>query len=57
MALYLRRCANSWARMATTARNMGDSREAGFRGMAEALRRQSREAAREAREARRAVTA
>lgn len=55
MALYLRRCANSWAWMASAARRSGDPREAGFRNNADALRKQSREAAAEARAARRAV--
>lgn len=57
MALYFRRCANSWAWMATTARRNEDPREAGFRSKADAMRKQSREAAREAREARQAVPA
>lgn len=57
LALYFRRCANSLAWMATTARNMGDPREAGYRGNADAMRKQSRQAAAEARAARRAVPA
>lgn len=55
MALYLRRCANSWAWMARSARGMGDPREAGYRQNADALRKQSREAAAEARASRQAV--
>lgn len=54
MALYFRRCANSWAWMAASARKVGDPREDGFRSNADALRQQSREAAREARKAREA---
>lgn len=52
MALYLRRCANSWAAMARLAGRMNDFREHGYRQNAEAFRRQARAALREARAAR-----
>ena len=57
LALYFRRCANQWAWAATASRRAGDPREADYRRKADAMRKESREAAREARAARQAVPA